>query len=59
MKLIRREFLRISGIAIAFPSFSNIAIVQSAGPRLTQILREDLEAQGNVVQVTVVSVTIP
>jgi quercetin dioxygenase-like cupin family protein len=56
MKLIRREFLRISGIAIAFPSFSTIAVAQSAGPKLTQILRKDLEAQGNVVQETVVSV---
>ena len=55
MPIIRREFLRLSGLAAAAPSLANIAVAQ-AGPKLTQILRNDLEGQGQVVQETVVSV---
>src|SRR5262249_49874980 len=51
----RREFLRLSGLAAAAPSLANIAVAQ-AGPKLTQILRNDLEGQGQVVQETVVSI---
>ena len=54
MPIIRREFLRLSGLAAAAPSLANIAVAQ-AGPKLTQILRNDLEGQGQVVQETVVS----
>lgn len=56
MTIIRRDFLGLSGIAIAFPSISNVALAQAAGPKLTQILRKDLEAQDHFVQETVVSV---
>ena len=47
MKIIRREFLWLSGIAAAVPGISNIAWAQApTGPKLTQILRKDLESQG-------------
>jgi quercetin dioxygenase-like cupin family protein len=55
MPIIRRDFLRLSGLAAAAPSLANIAVAQ-AGPKLTQILRNDLEGQGQVVQETVVSI---
>ena len=55
MPIIRREFLRLSGLAAAAPSLANNAVAQ-AGPKLTQILRNDLEGQGQVVQETVVSI---
>ena len=55
MPIIRREFLRLSGLAAAAPSLANIAVAQ-AGPKLTQILRNDLEGQGQVVQETVASI---
>jgi quercetin dioxygenase-like cupin family protein len=56
MPIIRREFLRLSGLAVAGPSIANIALAQAqAGPKLIQILRNDLEGQGQVVQETVVS----
>ena len=55
MAIIRREFLRLSGLAMTVPSLANIAVAQ-AGPKLTQILRNDLEGQGQVVQETVVSI---
>jgi quercetin dioxygenase-like cupin family protein len=56
MKLVRREFLYLSGIAAAVPTVSRIALAQVPGPKLTQILRTDLEGQGQAVQETVVSV---
>jgi quercetin dioxygenase-like cupin family protein len=57
MQIIRREFLRLSGLAVAAPSIANIALAQAqAGPKLTQILRNDLEGQGQLVQETVVSI---
>ena len=57
MKIIRRDLLYLSGIAAAVPTMSKIAWAQTqAGPQLTQILRKDLEGQGQVVQETVVSV---
>ena len=57
MQIIRREFLSLSAIAFAIPSMSRVALAQTpAGPKLTQILRKDLEDQGQVVQETVVSV---
>ena len=55
MPIIRREFIRLSGLAVAAPSLANIALAQAQGPKLTQILRNDLEGQGQVVQETVVS----
>ncbi len=56
MQIIRREFLALSGLAVAAPSIATIALAQAqAGPKLTQILRKDLEGQGDVVQETVVT----
>ena len=55
MKIIRRELLYLSGIAAFVPFLSKTAWAQTA-PKLTQILRKDLENQGQVVQETVVSV---
>ena len=57
MKIIRRDLLYLSGIAAALPMMARIASAQTqAGPKLTQILRKDLENQGQVVQETIVSV---
>ncbi len=57
MKIIRRDLLYLSGIVAAVPTMSKIAWAQTqTGPKLTQILRKDLESQGQVVQETVVSV---
>src|SRR5437588_12981179 len=55
MEIIRREFLCLSG-GVCASSVAGIALAQAqAGPKLTQILRKDLEGQGEVVQETVVS----
>jgi quercetin dioxygenase-like cupin family protein len=57
MEIIRREFLRLSSLTVTVPSLANIVLAQTqAGPKLTQILRNDLEGQGQVVQETVVSI---
>lgn len=56
MKIVRREFLRLSSTVIAGSAVSAVALGQPAGPKLTQILRKDLEGQGQVVQETVVSI---
>src|SRR5882672_5214277 len=56
MKIIRRDLLYLSGIAAAVPTMSKIAWAQTPGPKLSQILRKDLEGQGQVVQETVVSI---
>lgn len=57
MEVIRRELLHLSGIAASTALLSKIAWAQTqAGPKLTQILRKDLESQGQTVQETVVSV---
>jgi quercetin dioxygenase-like cupin family protein len=58
MKIVRRELLYLAGVAAAaLPSMSTIAWAQTpAGPKLTQILRKDLENQGQIVQETIVSV---
>jgi len=54
--IIRREFLRLSGATVAASSIGTIALAQAqTGPKLTQILRKDLESQGQIVQETVVS----
>jgi quercetin dioxygenase-like cupin family protein len=57
MKIIRRELLYLAGIATALPSMSKIAWAQiQVAPKLTQILRKDLENQAQIVQETVVSI---
>jgi quercetin dioxygenase-like cupin family protein len=57
VKIIRRELLYLSGIVAAIPLMSKFTWAQTqAASKLTQILRKDLEGQGQVVQETVVSV---
>ena len=57
MALIRREFLQVAGILVAVPTASRIVFAQApAGPKLTQILKKDMEGQGQAVQKTVVSI---
>ena len=55
MQLIRRELLTFSVAALAIPTIARVALAQTQGPKLTQLLRKDLEDQGLVVQETVVS----
>jgi mannose-6-phosphate isomerase-like protein (cupin superfamily) len=58
MKLVRREFLGFAAGAAAVNATTRIASAQTppGGPKLTQILRRDLDRQGQVVQESVVSV---
>jgi len=58
MELVRRQFLRLTATAVAVTGVTPVASAQTppAGPKLTQILRRDLERQGQVVQESVVSV---
>jgi quercetin dioxygenase-like cupin family protein len=54
--IIRRDFIRFSGAALTGLSIGAIASAKAqTGPKLTQILRRDLEDQGQIVQETVVS----
>jgi quercetin dioxygenase-like cupin family protein len=56
MTIIRREFIRLSGTAGALAFLSKMGLAQApTGPRLTQILRKDLDGQDHVVCETVVS----
>ena len=56
MKLFRRDFLCLVGAIISASAASGTAMGQTApgAPKVTQILRKDLEGQGQVVQETVV-----
>ena len=57
VELIRRELLHLTGIVVTAPLMSKVAWAQGqAGPQLIQILRKDLEGQGQAVQETVGSV---
>jgi quercetin dioxygenase-like cupin family protein len=54
--IIRRDFIRLSGATVAGLSLGAIASAHAqTGPKLTQILRRDLENQGQIVQETLVS----
>src|SRR2546423_13874287 len=54
--IIRRHFITSAGALIAVPSLAEIVWAQApAGPKLTQVLKKDMEGQG-VVQDTVVSI---
>jgi quercetin dioxygenase-like cupin family protein len=57
MTLVRRELLQIAGVLVAVPSAGRMAFAQAPGPapKLTQILKQDIEGQGQAVQETVVS----
>ena len=56
MTLVRRRFLQLAAVATA--ASPGVALAQSpqGGPRLTQILRNDLQGQHQKVQETVVNV---
>jgi quercetin dioxygenase-like cupin family protein len=56
MKFIRRELLYLAGLAAALPMSKAAWAQAQAGPKLIQILRKDLEGQGQTVEETVVSV---
>ena len=57
MTLIRRELLQAAGVLVAIPTASRIVLAQApAGPKLTQILKKDMEGQDQKVQETIVSV---
>src|SRR5262249_27600308 len=53
MKIIRREFLFLSGTTVLVPAMSKFALVQAqTGPKLTQILRNDLEGEAGQMKLT-------
>jgi quercetin dioxygenase-like cupin family protein len=56
MNLIRRQFLYLSGFGLTLPAVLQLAQaqVQQAAPKFNQILRKDLDGQGQAVQETVV-----
>ena len=58
MNFVRREFLHLAATVVAVTGIARVASAQppAGGPRLTQILRRDLERQGQVVQESIVSV---
>jgi quercetin dioxygenase-like cupin family protein len=58
MTLLRREFLQIAGVVVAVPAASRVVLAQQSGPapKLTQILKKDIEGQGQAAQETVVSI---
>jgi quercetin dioxygenase-like cupin family protein len=54
---LRRQLLQVTGVLVAMPSAARIGFAQApAGPKLTQILKKDVEGQGQAAQETVVSV---
>jgi quercetin dioxygenase-like cupin family protein len=57
MNLVRRHFLQLAAIGFTAISTSHAAQAQTppTGPKLTQILRKDLEGQAGQVQESVVS----
>jgi quercetin dioxygenase-like cupin family protein len=58
MILVRRRFLHLTGAALALPSAARIAVAQAAQgtPKLTLLLKADLQGQDQKVQETVVNV---
>ena len=57
MTLIRRRLLQIAGVLIAVPSAARIVFAQApTGFKLTQILKKDMEGQGQTAQETIVSI---
>jgi quercetin dioxygenase-like cupin family protein len=57
MRLVRRRFLTLVGAAAVQPAMLRISLAQSAqgAPKLTQLLKADLQGQGQSVQETVVN----
>jgi quercetin dioxygenase-like cupin family protein len=58
MTMIRRHFLLLASAVASASAMAKVAAAQTAAaaPKLTQILRKDLEGQGQQVQESVVSV---
>jgi quercetin dioxygenase-like cupin family protein len=58
MLLVRRRFLHLAGAALALPAAARMALAQAAPgtPRLTLLLKADLQGQEQKVQETVVNV---
>ena len=56
MSIIRREFLTLSGIGLTLPALLQLAQAQApqAAPKFNQLLRKDLDGQGQLVQETIV-----
>jgi quercetin dioxygenase-like cupin family protein len=56
MNLIRRQFLYLPGLGLTLPTLLQLAQaqVQQGAPKFNQILRKDLDGQGQAVQETVV-----
>jgi quercetin dioxygenase-like cupin family protein len=56
MNLIRRQFLHLSAFGLTVPMLTRLAQaqVQQAAPKFNQLLRKDLDGQGQVVQETIV-----
>ena len=54
--MIRREFLYLPGLALVLPAMLRVAQAQPVAPKLVQILRKDLEGQGQLVQETIVNI---
>jgi quercetin dioxygenase-like cupin family protein len=56
VSIIRREFLYLSGIGLTLPALPQLAQaqVQQATAKFNQVLRKDLEGQGQLVQETIV-----
>ena len=56
MNVIRRQFLYLSGLGLTLPAWPQLvqAEVQQAAPKFNQLLRKDLDGQGQAVQETIV-----
>jgi quercetin dioxygenase-like cupin family protein len=55
MRIVRRRFLHLAGLAFTTIGTSRVIQAQTP-PTLTQILRKDLEGQGQTVQESIVNV---
>jgi quercetin dioxygenase-like cupin family protein len=58
MTLIRRQLLQVAGALALVPALSRVVLAQApaAGPKLTQLLKKDIEGQAGAVQETIVSI---
>lgn len=56
MMFVRRGFLNLTGAALALPAISRICRAQSPqAPKLSELLKADLQRQGQTVQETLVN----